>query len=70
VADVVVNIAASITLYMVSHLLTVEMRCPGRAGNPGTTARVFPEGVPGKITLTIRLRMWAVKSKLGKMHKM
>src|SRR5690349_3687422 len=55
---------------MVSHLPTVEMRYPGRAGKPGTTARVCLGGVPGKITVTISAPVSSVKSKLGKMHKM
>jgi len=71
VADVVVvNIAASITLYMVSHLPTVESHGPGHAGSPGTTARIFPGGIPGKLPVTIREAIPAVKGRLGKMRKL
>jgi hypothetical protein len=66
---VVVNIAASITLYMVSHLPTVGMRCLGRTGSLGRIRKAFPRGVPGKLSLTLKERSPVVKNKMGNLEK-
>jgi hypothetical protein len=66
---VVVNAAASITLYMLFHLPTVKKRCLGHAGNQGMEQTTFARGALGKVRYTLKKASVAVKSKVGRIGK-